>query len=125
VTNNGFDLDRFTALRDADIHTMKVETHASKRRAALDHKQFIKVPLSWVGQLRKTTHRATIFVALELLHSAWKNLGKPVTLSNTRMAEWGVTRSEKQRALAELEAVELVRVERSNGKAPRVTLLKV
>lgn len=126
MTSNGFDLSEFASLNNSDIHATILETPASKRRAARRSQEFIKTPLCWVDQLAKTTHhRATVFVALELLHSAWKNLGKPVVLSNTRMGEWGITRSEKQRALVELEAAGLITVDRSNCRAPRVTLLKV
>ena len=43
----------------------------------------------------------------------------------SKMDALGVARAEKYRALAELGAVGLITVERSKGKAPRVTLLKV
>jgi hypothetical protein len=125
MTGNGFDDLESLRVLDADILTRKIETPASKRYEAKRRQQFIMVPLNWVDQLSKTHHRATVFVALQLLHMAWKHRGKPVTLSNLGLAEWGITRSEKQRALTELETVGLVTVERSKGKAPRVTLLKV
>jgi hypothetical protein len=70
------------------------------------------VPLPWADRLSKSTRRATIFVALHLLRLTWKSKGAPVALSNLGLAEWGVSRREKWRALAELEALELIVVER-------------
>jgi hypothetical protein len=128
MSNSGFDNIESLRLRGEDvraIHTRKAETPSSKRRDEKRRQEFIKTPLCWVDQLAKTHHRATVFVALRLLRLAWQHRDKPVTLSNLGLAEWGVTRSEKQRALAELEAVGLIAVERSKRKAPRVTLLQM
>lgn len=125
MMHNGFDDLESLQVHDTDIRTRTVETPESKHREEKKRQKFIMVPLSWKERLAKTRHRATVFVALQLLHMAWKHPDKPVTLSNGWLTECGVRRSEKQKALVELEAVGLVAVERSERKAPRVTLLKV
>ena len=110
---------------NANIRAVRVETPASKHRAEQRGKQFIKVPMIWMERLARTTRRSTLVVALALLRSAWQNLGQPVALSNERLAEYGVSRKEKCLAIAELEVVGLIKVERSNCRSPRVTLLKM
>jgi DNA-binding transcriptional ArsR family regulator len=118
------DLESLRA-RDTDIPASKVETPSSKRIEEKRRRQFIMVPMDWVDRLARIPHRATFIVALRLLRLAWQHPHKSVTLSNIGLAELGVARAEKYRALAELGAVGLITVERSKGKAPRVTLLKV
>jgi len=50
--------------------------------------------------------------------------GKPVTLPNAfALDPWGVNRHAKARALRSLEAVGLIHVQRSPGRAPRIMLL--
>ena len=124
MTGNGFDNLEGLCVQAEHTPTTKVETPASARRQARRQREFIMVPLPWADRLSKSTRRATVFVALHLLRLDWKSKGAPVALSNLGLAEWGVSRREKWRALAELEALELIVVERLNSKSPRVTLLK-
>ena len=50
--------------------------------------------------------------------------GRPVTLPNAFARDpWGVDRHAKGRALRALEGAGLIAVERSPGRAPRITLL--
>ncbi len=50
--------------------------------------------------------------------------GKPITLPNAfALDPWGVNRHAKARALRSLEAVGLIHVQRSPGRAPRIMLL--
>ena len=102
----------------------KVETPAAQRRQARREFGFIMVPLVWADCLSKAAHRATLFVALRLLNLAWARKANTVTLSNSGLDEWGVSQREKWRALAELETLGLVAIERARGKSPRVTLLQ-
>jgi len=126
MNHNGFDDFKSAAIPDREIIARKIETPITKRYEAKRRQQFIKVPIGWVDQLAKTRHRAAYPVALSLLRAAWKHHDKPVTLSNEMLIGFGVSRKEKRLALAELEAIGLVTVERPKGKAaPRVTLLKV
>jgi len=93
------------------------------RRGKLWQRKFIRVPWSWVDRL-KTTKRAVVYrLALLLLYNNWKSAGQPIRLSNVMLAEDGVTKRSKSRALRELEALGLIRVERFPRRAPVVTLL--
>ena len=87
-------------------------------------RQFTKVPNSWIETLRDARLVSTYRVALYLLRQHWKNGGRPITLSNVVIAEWGVTTKRgKWRALAELEHLGLVEVVRKPRRAPVVTVL--
>ncbi len=111
------------ALRYEDVAEVKVETAASKRRAARLQTEFVRVPLIWVLALAKPKWRATWPLALYVLHRSWRYKGAAVTLSNIVLAELKISRLEKYRALAELETLGLITVERAGGKAPRVTAI--
>jgi hypothetical protein len=64
-----------------------------------------------------------MFVALWLLRLAWKDHNKTVSLPNAQLEAHGIDRRTKRRALQELEAAGLIRIERRSRKAPVVTLL--
>jgi len=58
-----------------------------------------------------------------LLYLAWSQHTKTFRLPNERLGVRGVSPDAKTRALRELEAAGLIRVERNRGKSPCVTLL--
>jgi hypothetical protein len=124
MTGNGFDdLEQLRA-RPEDIPETRVETPATRRRQERRRQAFVMVPLAWLDQLSKSSRRATVFVALHLLCLDWKSKGAPVTLSNLAVAEWGISRREKWRALQELEALGLIAVERRRRQSPCVTVFR-
>jgi hypothetical protein len=84
---------------------------------------FVKVPLTWVEKLREAKRAATHVVAYHVLYEWWKKPGEPVTASNVAFPS--LSRQQKARAVAELETLGLVKVERQGSKAPRVTPLRV
>ncbi len=84
---------------------------------------FVKVPGLWVERLVEARYVATYRVALHVLHRHWKSSGKPFTLSNGAIAMEGVTRFRKWRALAELEQLGLISIERRPSRSPRITIL--
>ena len=86
-------------------------------------RHFIKVPNSWMEELQKARHIGTYRVALHLLYRHWKKAGEVAPLSNVALAEVGVTRWEKWRALEELERLGLVEVRRRPRQAPLVKLI--
>jgi hypothetical protein len=79
---------------------------------------FVKRPLTWVEGLQKAKHAATHAVADFVLYEWWRK-GEPVTVSNVALP--AMTRWQKARAISELEALGLVKVERQGKQAPRVT----
>jgi hypothetical protein len=96
--------------------SVTVPLQLQKRR-----KHFIKVPWTWHERLAKARHAATHKVALQILYQHWKNGGKPFTLANNALN--GVSRWQKSRALAELEAFGLITVQRRKRKSPLVTVV--
>lgn len=98
------------------VRLAKVPAKIVRRR-----RQFIKVPWVWFEKLaaeNKQTHR----VALYLLHLHWKGGGKPVKLPNKLRID-GVSWQSKWRALARLETLGLIRIERRRRRAPIIHLI--
>lgn len=86
-------------------------------------RHFVKVPWVWVERLANARHIATYRVALHVLYRHWKGNGLPFTLSNTAVADEGVTQWRKWDALRELEQLGLVTVERRTRRSPRITVI--
>jgi hypothetical protein len=83
---------------------------------------FTSFPDRWEEALSESKHAATFKVALYLLRRDWELNRGPIKVSNVALAERGVDRRQKWRALAELEALELIRVQRRPSRSPVVTL---
>jgi hypothetical protein len=96
----------------------EVPKKIQKRRKGL-----IMVPGLWQEQLTKAQHIATYRVALHILRRHWESGGKPFKLSNGAVALEGVTRWRKWEALAELEKLGLITVERRKRRSPQITVL--
>jgi hypothetical protein len=94
-------------------------TPAKRRR----RDAFIQVPLWWAGQMTKATGTPKAFIGLWLLYRAWKLKSYIVPLPNGQLKARGISRKVKRRALQELEAASLIKVDRRHGKTPIVTLL--
>jgi hypothetical protein len=90
-----------------------------KKRA----RKFTMFPLLWEEKLTEARHLGTYRVALHLLHRAWRGKGEPILLANGQLATKGVTRRTKWLALAELERLGLIVVERRPRKSPIITIL--
>ena len=95
-------------------------TPAKARRSK---RGFVMVPLAWKNRLSAACNVCTLKVALELLFRHWKTGGKPILLANAAMGQLGVRRHSKWRALRELEALGLIKVERRPRKSPKVIVL--
>jgi hypothetical protein len=85
--------------------------------------QFVKFPRVWADRLRTARYPSTYRVALHLLFRHWKSDGRPIQLSNVALAQAGVSRDQKWRALNELECLGLIRIERRRRRSPLITLL--
>ncbi len=96
---------RYAKAAELEQQGVKVETPASERRREQRKAGFVMVPLVWVDALAKPKSRATWTVAHYILHRAWRYKGAPVVLSNVVLADLEISRVEKLRALAELEAL--------------------
>ena len=80
---------------------------------------FIMVPVVWDDKLTGCTGH-TYKIALRVLYLHWKNHGKPFRLSNGMLKYDGVSRDTKRRALAVLEQLGLISVERPSRKSPTI-----
>jgi hypothetical protein len=74
--------------------------------------------------LAKTHAAAAVVIYCYLVMVNWRRLRQPVKLTNAVLAEIGVSRHAKTRALPQLERVGLVKVKRVGRQAPIVTPLK-
>jgi hypothetical protein len=104
------------------IEVVTIETMVGRRKARRQE-PFAMVPLAWAASAAKATRTRKALVWILLLHTAWRTKSATFRLSNVGLAKSGVSREIKRRALAELEAAELIVVERRPGRAPRVTMV--
>jgi hypothetical protein len=85
--------------------------------------KFLAVPRVWVQRLYEARGAATFKLANHLLSKEYETHQQTIRLANVALASIGITARQKWRALAELERLGLVRVERRIRKSPMVTLL--
>jgi hypothetical protein len=114
--------DNLEQLRMIPSEMVVPDSIASKKRKQR-RRQFTMVPNSWIEDLREARHPSTYRVAFYLLRQHWKSGKESIPVSTVALNEWGVSRRQKWRALAELERLKLVKVVRRPRKAPLVTLL--
>jgi hypothetical protein len=84
---------------------------------------FVQVPLWWIEVAANDVSSPKTLVLIELLYAAWKAKSSTFPLPNVRLAKLGVSREIKRRVLRDLERRPVIRVERSPGKTPIITLI--
>jgi hypothetical protein len=106
--------------RPAEIapHPKSAEVKQRQRRD-----RFVQVPLWWAEQMTKATETPRAFVGIWLLHLAWKTGRSTFPLPNGQLEAYGIGRKVKYGVLHQLEAAELIKVDRRRGKSPLITLL--
>jgi hypothetical protein len=100
----------------APIATVPASTPAKVRKR---REHFIMVPIAWDDRLTGCTGR-TYKIANRVLYLHWKNNGKPFQLANGMLKYDGVDRQAKWRALAVLERLGLISVDRRSRKSPTI-----
>src|SRR5262249_4806924 len=116
------DLDEWDAEIEDDFRRAVAATKAVGQRKR--GRRLIAFPWAFeVDVLRLTRGRTTLVVAQYIYRRTHVCGSKTVTLPSTELAELGIDRSAKQRALAQLEAAELIRIEKAVGQSVKVTLL--
>jgi hypothetical protein len=109
-------------MRFEDIQTAPLLTGAQKKRERRVATQYAMIPEDW--QLRLASVGAhTYKTAVRVIVEWYKSGKRPFKLSNVDVARFGVTIKGKRRALVELEALGLITVERSSGRAPLVAVI--
>ena len=84
---------------------------------------FTSVPREWELRLLQAKRISTYRLALELLYLNWKDNGKPTVVSSKVARAVKISARSKWEALAELERLGLIEVDRRPRKSPRVLLL--
>jgi len=108
--------------RKIAVETIEVKGLSLVRRRQT--KAFAMMPLTEAASMFEAMNQPKAMVATVLCYQAWRTRGKPFALSNALLARYGVHRNTKYRALTELEAAGLIRLERRGKQALRITLLQ-
>jgi hypothetical protein len=88
-------------------------------------RHYVRVPWFWVERLRLAKRTVTYRLAFFVVYEHWRSGGWPIVLSNLTAAAEGMSPRAKSRALADLERLGLVKLERRTGRAPRLKVLHV
>jgi hypothetical protein len=83
---------------------------------------YVNVPWLWVERLQKAKRVGTYRLALVLVYEHWRTGARPIVLSNVFSNAECVPIRSKSRALAELESLGLIQVQRQKGRSPKVVL---
>jgi hypothetical protein len=86
-------------------------------------REYVRVPWGWIERLQSSRRVSTYRLTLLLLYEFWRTGGRPIVLSNVSALDVGLSPRSKSNALAELERLGLVQVERAHRKSPQVVPL--
>jgi len=121
------DLAEWDAEIEAAFFPRKTNGRPDRQPAPAKRKKkgepFVQVPLWWIEAAAKDIGSPATLVLIELLYAAWKAKSSTFPLPNGRLKALGVSREIKRRILHDLERRPVILVERSKGRAPRVTLV--
>jgi hypothetical protein len=109
-----------------DLDALRMMASSSGQRSPRKRgRRYIGVPLDFMCDVcRQTTGRATLIVAMFIYRRTVVCRSRTVTLPTTELAEVGLSRSQKNKALVQLEAAKLLRRKPARvGQSTRVTLL--
>ncbi len=95
-----------------------------KRRSKAPEPYVRTIPLSWIQQASRLPGKA-LHVGIALWHLVGVSKSRTVTLTRSRLSQFGLHHETARRGLLALEKAGLVRVERSGNKSPRITPVKV
>jgi hypothetical protein len=95
--------------------------NASRRMGWL--RKYTLVPREWEQRLLDAKRISTYRLAHEILYLHWYGKGKPVTVSGKVARAVKISARSKWEALAELERLGLIVVDRNPRRSPRVTPL--
>lgn len=98
-------------------------TRATRREPKKWRRRYVIVPWAWVEKLRQAKRVSTYRLALLLLYEHWRQSSSELVLSNVLLRDEGIASRSKTNALAELEAMGLVRVKRRLGRSPRIVVI--
>ena len=116
--------ERFRSKNASPPHTANAKQQKPATPGRPRAKRLIGAPLEFVAQVcRLTEGRAALVVALYIYRRVQICDDRTVTLPSGELAELGIVRQNKQRALIKLQRARLIRVENESGRTARVTLI--
>jgi hypothetical protein len=119
--------DRSEAEWDAEIEADFRRTVAATKAAGRRKRggRMVGAPVAFLAEVcRRTKGRAPLAVALLIYRRTVVCGSRTVTVPGAELVELGITRQQKYRGLARLEAAGIIRVEKGEtGRAVRVALL--
>lgn len=110
---------------DSDsVSEQEIETPWSKRRARRQTERFLKgpIPLLLLHRAARLPGRA-LGLYLAIRHRADMQRADTVTLPSEYLAEWGIDKYTKARALQALSDAGLVSVDQRQGRTSRLTVV--
>ena len=102
-----------------------LEQQARKSKRKEWQRLYTVIPREWELRLLEAKRISTYRLAIELLYLHWCGKGKPVTVSSKVAKAANLSARSKGNALAELERLGLIKMERGLRRSPRVVLLHV
>lgn len=105
--------------KNPGLSSNKIPKHSGKER-------FLKgpIPLKWICEATRLPGQ-TWNVATAIWYLVGLNNSPTIKLTQTVLNQFGITRYAKYRALNELEATGLIKIDSSHGKNPVVTVLEL
>jgi hypothetical protein len=107
---------------DPDSIEQVLERRARKTKRKDWQRVCTVVPRQWELRLQRAERISSYRLAIELLYLHWYGKGKPVTVSGKVAKAAGLSGRSKSNALAELEQLDLIEMERGPRRSPRVIL---
>jgi hypothetical protein len=115
-------VDRDDTAFDAD--SLRLREPLPDAKARRRSREFVMISLAQSEQLDKAVNFATERIFRHLLFLVWRSRDNSVRLANAALLQKGIHRKAKWRALAELETLGLINVERRSRKSPQITVLE-
>jgi hypothetical protein len=104
------------------VETLDTPSTPKRRR----RHRFVMITQGQINRLMYARRSTTLKLFLELLLLSFKARGKSFQLANVRLNnKHGISRRQKYRGLLELETLRLIRVNRTHGKSPEITIIPV
>jgi hypothetical protein len=100
-----------------------VEVGNKQPRRQRQQREFVMLTKPRLDLLMKATKLSSWRVFCGLVLIDWKRPGQPIRLGNLTLGRGQIGRKEKRGALAELEALGLISVERREKRSPLITVL--
>jgi len=111
---------------DLDVEKLRVDPEFEQQARKSKRKGWQRlctvVPRAWELRLLEAKRVSTYRLAIELLYLHWYGKGNPIAVTGKVAEATRLSDRSKSSALAELERLGLIEIDRSPRKSPRVAL---